>query len=360
MQVTAELAYEAKWFAVAEVVVLKSIWLPPRDRRCDEVVDLLPLLLTATRTVHQLMEDWFSSYPPGMPWTIVSDYSVGDPNKKNDVFSFVVIANHDTAQNISAYISSVAPKDIKNVRRIPQGLIDYLTCQHPITFSVSFVIDQRSSLLRSYLTVDGMTSFIPDACDLIRSLQKHSSESALLDTAYFDDVVDRLDMFEQDLVRKQPNGRLARQIHLVSAFAAVMFHLVTKATHAGHLRWISDRDKLIEQHGTVAYDLAYLYFILLSSDSPRLVREVDGRRVLTLPTTLFELPERTGPNRFDALIRLADYLAGTLADIGADSSYSKAKFGQLLHGALVNSPNNCVVEMLSQGNKITARRRSYV
>lgn len=323
------------------------------------MVDLLPVLINATKTVQQLMKQWFAAYPAGMPWTIVSDYCVGDDGKKNDVFSFVVIANHDKTENISKYISAVAPRDIKKVRQVPPGLMQYLTCQPPVTFSVSFVIDQNSALMRDYLQVEHMASFIPDACELVETLRQNSPASTLLDPAYFDEVLHRLRTFERDLARKGLNAKLARQIHLASGFAATMFYLVSNATSAGYLRWISDRDKLIEHNDTVVYDLAYLYFVLMASTQPGLVPNAQGNLILDLPKTFFELPEKTGPHRFDALIRLPDYLAGTLADIGPDMSYSKDKFGEMLHGVLVDSPNHCVVQLTSAGERITARYVQY-
>lgn len=73
------------------------------------MVDLLPILMSATRTVQQLMQHWFAAYPAGMPWTVVSDYCVGDEGKKNDVFSFVVIANHDKTARHGAGIVSALP-----------------------------------------------------------------------------------------------------------------------------------------------------------------------------------------------------------------------------------------------------------
>lgn len=219
------------------------------------MVDLLPVLITATKTVQQLMKQWFAAYPAGMPWTIVSDYCVGDDGKKNDVFSFVVIANHDKTENISKYISAVAPRDIKKVRQVPLGLMQYLTCPQPVTFSVSFVIDQDSALLRDYLRIEHMASFIPDACELVETFRQNSPASTSLDPAYFDEVLQRLRTFERDLARKGLNAKLSRQIHLASGFAATMFYLVTNATGAGYLRWISDRDKLIEHNDTVVYDL---------------------------------------------------------------------------------------------------------
>src|SRR5471030_3190778 len=126
------------------------------------MIDLLRPLIDATKTIQLQLGQWFSAYPVGMPWTVVSDYSIGDENKKNDVFSFVVIANHDKATNICEYIAAVAPRDLKNVRKIPVGLIQYLTCPVPVTFSVSFVIDRQSKLLRDYLRVEDMAAFIPD------------------------------------------------------------------------------------------------------------------------------------------------------------------------------------------------------
>lgn len=106
------------------------------------MVDLLPVFIAATKAVQRLMKQWFVAYPAGMPWTIVSDYCIGDEGKKNDVFSFVVIANHDKTESISQYISAVAPRDIKKIRQVPLGLMQYLACPQPVTFSVSFVIDR--------------------------------------------------------------------------------------------------------------------------------------------------------------------------------------------------------------------------
>ncbi|WP_338679949.1 hypothetical protein OPV09_27275 [Janthinobacterium sp. TB1-E2] len=323
------------------------------------MIDLLPILMSATTTMQLRMKNWFAAYPAGMPWTIVSDYCLGDEGKKNDVFSFVVIANHDKTENISEYISGVAPRDIKNIRQVPLGLMQYLTSPQPVTFSVSFVINRDSALLRDYLRVEDMASFIPDACELVRALRTNSPASSSVNPGYFDEVLRRLGIFEKDLGRKQMNEKLSRQIHLASGFAATLFYLVTNATGAGYLRWISDRDKLIEHNDTIVYDLAYLYFILMSSSRTGLIRNDQGNLILDLPKTLFELPEKTGQHRFDALIRLPDYLAGTLADIGPDMSYSKEKFREMLLGVFVDSPNNWLVHLTSNGERISARSVQY-
>jgi hypothetical protein len=81
--------------------------------------------------------------------------------------------------------------------------------------------------------------------------------------------------------------------------------------------------------------------------------------VLDRPKTFFELPEFPGAHRFYALIRLPDYLTGTLADIGPDMFCSTDKFREMLHDVLVDSPNNCMVQLLSNGERITTRYARY-
>lgn len=316
------------------------------------MLDLLPVFIGATKTLQCQMTDWFKSYTPGIPWTVVSDYCIGDDNKKSDVFSFVVIANHDTAANICEYLARVAPKDIKNTKHVPLGLVQYLTCPQPVTFSVSFVLDRESALLRDYLRVEDMTDFIPDIQNFIGTLRQNSP----VDPSYFDQMLTRFDAFEKDLSRKQFNAKLARQIHLASAFVATIFHIVNQATGAGYLRWISDRDALIERYDTVVYDLAHLYFILLSSTSSDSAPDAYGHVLLKVPEIRFELPEKTGKHRFDELIRLPDYLAGTVADLDAtDMSFSKDKFAVVMKNVFVNSINNWIVQVFSDGEKIVAR-----
>lgn len=320
------------------------------------MVDLLPVLLDATRTARHRMAEWFAAYPAGMPWTIVSDYCVNDRSKRADVFSFVVIANHDTTANICEYIRAVAPSDLKKTNHVPIGLVQYLTCQVPVTFSVSFVIDREAALLRNYLRLEHMASFIPDVREFVEMLRKH----APVDPTYFDDVLPRFDAYGKDLARKQVSENLARQIHLASAFAATIFHSVSTATQAAHLRWISDRDALLERHDGVVYDLAFLYSILMAARETSATPDAEGRLLLQNPTIQFELPEKTGKHRFDELIRLPDYLAGTLADVDTTTmSWSKEKFGQVLKSVYVDAPNNWVVQLGSTSDGVVARSAQF-
>lgn len=320
------------------------------------MIDILPKMLEATATLQRQMEAWFSRYPPGMPWTVVSDYCIGDVNKHNDVISLVIIANHDTADAICEYLAKVAPKDIKNTNQVPLGLVQYLTCPKPITFSLSFMLRREEALLRRYLRTEEIADFLPDACEMLRSWRDNSPGP----TEYYDQAIKRFKVFEQDLRKKHVNEKLARQIHLTASAIAITFHLLTKSTKAGFLRWISDRDALVERYDTVVYDIAYYYFLLLQSEHAVPVISSEGRPLRSVPQITFDIPEKTGKHRFDEMVRLADYLAGTLADLNSDSmSFSKEKFETVLRHVFVNSPNNWAIHLLSDTEKVTVRSAQF-
>lgn len=187
---------------------------------------------------------------------------------------------------------------------------------------------------------------------LIGSLRRNSP----VDPTYFDEVLKRFEAFGRDSSHKQFNGKLARQVHLAAGFVATLFHLVNQATKPGYLRWISDRDALIERYDTVVYDLAFIYFLLMTSGQPGLEPAHQGVRMLDTPKILFEVPEKTGKHRFDELIRLPDYLAGTFADADiAALSFSREKFADVLQSVFVNSPNNWLVQLDSTADSVVAR-----
>ena len=325
----------------------------------ENMIDLLPVFITATKTLQAEMEQWFTRYPSGYPWTVVSDYVIGADEKHADVFTFVIIAPHTTPDDIGGYIAKVAPKDIKEVRQAPPGLLQYLGIKLEVNFSISFVIDKKSMLLRDYLNPIPMSDFIEDACDFVTMLRKDAIPSEKLDPAYYDEVVRRLRIFGRDLKRKNPNDKLSRQIYLAAGFAATVFYLVTCSTAPGFLRWISDRDKLIEHNDTVVYDLAYIFYVLMMAGRPGLEPCEQGHLTIDIPKGLFEIPERTGKHRFDSLVRLADYLAGTLADMGPDFKFSKEKFEAVFDNVLMNAPNHWVVNVSSDGDRISARSGTF-
>lgn len=318
------------------------------------MIDLLPVLVHSTATTRLQMKQWFARYPSGMPWSVVSDYCIGDVNKGNDVFSFVVVAPHDKTEKICEYIAGAAPKDLKNTSKVPLGLVQYLTCEVPVTFSVSFVMTREAALLRDYLSTETMGALVAGAISFMEGRLSLYKEAR--DISYHLDAIKRLKVFERDLGHKGVNAKLARQIHLVAAMVATLCNMLNQAVSAKAIRWISDRDALFERHDAVVSDLAYVYYLIQAIEFATPEQREDQNLGSSLATLGFEIPEKSGRHRFDELVRLPDYLAGTLADLdGETMTVSKEKFGVVLNSVFINSKNNWLVQLLSTDERITAR-----
>ena len=318
------------------------------------MIDLLPILVQATATTRLQLKQWFSRYPAGMPWSVVSDYCIGDVHKGSDVFSFVIVAPHDTTENICEYIAGAAPKDLKNTNKVPLGLVQYLACEVPVTFSVSFVMRRDAALLRNYLSVEAMSALVAGAISFLDDRLSLYQDARDID--YHQSAIKRLSAFKRDLSHKNLNAKLARQIHLVAAMVATLCNMLNQAVSARAIRWISDRDALFERHDAVVSDLAYVYYLTqaieLTTPEQRETQNIGS----SLATLRFEIPEKTGKHRFDELIRLPDYLAGTLADLDSETmAVSKEKFDVVLHSVFVNSENNWLIQLQSTDERITAR-----
>lgn len=306
--------------------------------------DLLKLLTKNNLSCISDMQAWFKQFPLDAAWNIYSDYCVGNPDKANDSFSFVITLNHDTDKNFSEYIAHVAPKDLKKTRQASEGLISYLNC--PVAFSVSFIVERESKLLRDYITNDNIHEFCQGARKLISSW----FDEPALDVDYWQRVDKDLDCFALEVRRKQFNAKLARQILLTSTFAAFIFQMLNKLKEPAYIRWITDRDAAFEKYNGVAFDVAYFLFLVLRQQSG-VVKNPNA------PQYIFSYPFMDGKTDYAEQIRLPDYLAGLCADIKLPSiDFTHAKFNKIFGNAIVNSSNNIILQVLGNPEKITTRR----
>jgi hypothetical protein len=318
------------------------------------MLDLFSPLDTTFRTISADLEKWFSAYPQDAAWNVVSDYCIGDPQKNNDTIAFSIIAHHDTTENTRQYIAAVAPTDIKSTRQASLGLRQYLKC--PVTFSVTYVVSRSSALLRDYIDTDNMRDFLPDFEAYLRSFDEHS----LVSDEYFDSVYKRMGQFKRDVEKnKQFNAKLARQVYMVAAFAASVFKHLTLVKKPAYIRWISDRDAILDRYDALVYDVGYLYFLLQYGQT----LDFSAQNVATLidkPRFVFEIPEKTGKNINDELVRLPDHLAGTLADFDIEArAFTHEKFSTMFDDVFVNSPNNTVIQVLGDASRVTTRRLAF-
>lgn len=309
--------------------------------------DLLRLLNENTPSVIRDMDEWFQGFPADAAWNVYSDYCVGNPDKASDSFSFVITLNHDTDENFSEYISSVAPKDLKNTRQASEGLISYLNS--PVAFSVTFMVERESKLLRKYITDENMIDFTSDMRGLIAQLINEPG----VDITYWQRIDRALAAFSADVGHKGFNSKLARQILLTSAFASFLFVVLNRLKAPARIRWVTDRDATFERYNEVSFDIAFMFFLL--------VRSNDGIPAEpNKPRFEFAYPFMDGSTDYAEHVRLPDYLAGLCADLKLPGiEFSHAKFETIFGGAIINSRNNLLMEVLGSAEKITTRRIGF-
>lgn len=309
--------------------------------------DLLKLLTDNSPSLISDMQAWFKHYPPDAAWNIYSDYCIGNSEKANDSFSFVITLNHDTDKNFSEYIANVAPKDLKKTRQASEGLISYLNC--PFAFSVSFIVERESKLLRDFITDDNIHGFCLGMQELIASWLGEPG----INREYWGRIDRALADFATDVKRKKFNAKLARQVLLTSTFAAFLFLTLNQLKEPAYVRWITDRDATFEKYNEVAFDIAFVLFLVARLQSG-IVKDPNK------PRYIFAYPFMDGKTDYAEHVRLPDYLAGLCADIKLPSmEFTHTKFETIFGNAIINSTNNVVLQILGNPEKITARRLAF-
>lgn len=306
--------------------------------------ELIELIKNSGKSVRSDFNRWFDWVPAAAAWNVISDYCLNDKNKQNDVFSFVIVFNHDTMSNISEYINAVAPRDLKATSRPSEGLASYLKC--PVSFSLSFVVQRGCKFIRNYIAMEEIQNFLPQARELMNDWALDEPQNA----DYYRAVNQRLQQLLLKTKQKQRSERLFRQIFLVAALAAVVLDMIDQVKAPIKIRWISDRDAMFDQQNGVAFDLAWMFFQIMRRQRPGVVD-------LGRPIVSFATPGMDGKTEYAEFIRLPDFLAGTLADMKLPQMmFIHPKFPPIFNRIFVNSPNNTVIEILSDSERTTTRR----
>lgn len=313
----------------------------------------IPLKESFNKSALEDLTSWFKECPSNSSWYVISDYCFGDKMKKNDTVSFSILLNHDKIANIKEYINHFAPKDIKSTRSVSPEFLQYMNS--PVIFNVTFLFERDSQLIKDYSTKKNMEDFLPAFKDFVQQIDENSS----FEEGYVNSVLKRVNNFKNDFKKNNFNVKLSRHIYYVATFASLIFYYLTIIKSPSHIQWISDRDALSERYDGFVYDLAYFMFLGEYIDK-FLKNDSTGKIILNKPKFIFPIPEKSGENFYDELVRLPDYLAGTLADLNFENNeFSKDKYYTILYHSLLNSKNNAVFQLYGDGKKLSTRRLSF-
>jgi hypothetical protein len=161
-------------------------------------------------------------------------------------------------------------------------------------------------------------------------------------------------------LRQKGNQKLARKVFLLAAYAVAVFEQLDLAVEPKAVSWTSDRDAMLDRHDGVVFDIASLMFWVLKSG--RLERDGENQAlIIERPHFTHVEPERTGANYMDPLIRMADYVAGTVADMSTECfDFSHPKFREVAQACFVESRNHVVVTIAHSGERLSVRRVGFV
>lgn len=308
---------------------------------------ILALQRVLNQSAKKAVSDWLAPLPKGAAWYVISDYVFGNPDR-HDTASFVLLLHHDKLETILSYIDNQAPVDIKKSRSASEGLIQYL--KSPVAFSFTFVLDDGDNFLSTYAPVSEMVEGLEDINNIAISIAANSGR----ETIYFSEVQSRLSSFIDELKRKG-NAKLARQVLLVAAYAAVVLDYLDIGAEPSHVSWVSDRDAMLQRHDGVIWDIAsIMFYVMKGQRNPATGNEVN---TIDKPRLLHIIPEDSGKNCLDPLIRMPDYLAAAASDMNLHTfEFSNLKLETIGAACFSESANSVLCTLSWTGRGFFVRR----
>lgn len=310
----------------------------------DVIVALQKVL---DQSAKKAISQWLDPLPKGGAWHVISDYVFGDRDR-HDTASFVLLLHHDKLETILRYIDNQAPTDIKKSRAASEGMIRYLNS--PVVFSFTYVLDDGDKFLATYASVSEMITGLKDLDGVAALMATNSGH----ESPYFLGVQKRLASFVDDLKRKG-NAKLARQVLLVAAYAAVVLDYLDLSAEPSHISWASDRDAILQRHDGIVWDIASIMFYIVKGH-----RSVSANRefkTIDKPIIFHIRPEQSGDNYLDPLIRMPDYLAAAASDMNLHTfEFSHPKLAAIGRACFFESANSVLCTLSWTGQGFLVRR----
>jgi hypothetical protein len=284
-------------------------------------------------------------------WYLVSDYCFDDDNKISDTVTFSLILNHDKIENIKEYIKTFQPKDIKNSNDVKDGFLKYVLS--PVVFNFSFVLKKSDNYFSNSLSNEIIENFIER---LEYDIEKWIKDNPTTED-YFKKYKKRINLYKEGKKSKSFNWKLMRKILIISSIASVIFYEIIKINKPLGICWISDRDAMVEKFDGISLDLAcsnYLYLFLGDSSNAPFVD------LAFLPKVNFLTSKKDTIDDFEELVRIPDFLAGTIAELkGTDYNFRHKKYYPVFFEAIVNAKNHSIIAVDDNKDDFYTRRMKY-
>lgn len=273
-------------------------------------------------------------------WWIASDYCLDNKQKANDVIAISIMPYIKTPDSMCNYLHRYIPCDIKHSQIISQGTIDFFK-NNSFVFNIAFIIDEKKLVFSS----PGHTRIENIRSCLAKTIQKLKNQSN------YTEELRSFKEFEQKAKSSNFNVKLFENTYLISYLIAYICNILVLYAGATKLCWFSDRDAIIDMKPNITSVLYNLnvYNLLNKNRYPfNCVNEF----------LLAMAKESTDNLWFDEIIRIPDYIAGTLASWNIKmNQVDKSKHKQMLKDVFSDNSNIAIINIsISKDNLIKASR----
>jgi hypothetical protein len=212
-------------------------------------------------------------------------------------------------------------------------------------FHYTFVIDRSTKLLQSILSVDALSDFFDELATYASGVP--SDDITVID--HLVTVRQRLNSLATYVQRNNANLKLVRQMVIASALAAGVSAHIADISNPSQLLWVSDRDKLVELRGGIAFDICQLLYLnQLGSDSA-----TQGRSYKTIFRGVAH------DIALDPMVRIPDFMVGTAADYDfKERKFSHNKFAPVAERLFTGLSNHAMIYVHSDHEGIRSERRT--
>lgn len=251
-------------------------------------------------------------------WTITSDYCLFDSNKnRNNTISYAITSL--PTESMGEHIRKVITKDLKEISSVSDEAIKFFKNDQNF-FYISFIIDK---LLESY-DIEETREITEQVVQLFKEKKLTS------DTLY-----PKINSFNERLKQKQQNYKLLSSFTIVSILTEIICNILIKKNKAQKITWVSDREKFTDIEDGIIFDI--------------LGKKINHYSKTVVSEFRFSHAFKNKSNNsfaFDDLIRLPDYISGTIASSNFDN---KTCIGQkhydLLNKALINNDRFALIKV---------------
>jgi|GEM_PF-3343829 len=273
-------------------------------------------------------------------FALISDYCVEDKDKPNDVIAFTLAPFDAALPQSMAELDRLIPKDIKKTAEMNEGVFRALN--DPRFFHVAFMLDDISGFLHSE-QLDRQTVLLQNMQLIIGMLQEWCDNQPE-GKQKFEGQIKRFKMATRELERPTANIKLFCRMTLTCILAAVLAFYLSKETICKSILWLADRDKIHDAFAKIYLDIFEINHWGLC------LQELPEERIPKIGSAVDEGAKRK--LWFDALIRLPDFIAGTVASWNMEKNLtSREKHARVLEQVVADNLhcNLIKVEMRRDG-----------